>query len=475
MRNRKNPLHKGGILLFHLLLLVFILSIILSSTLALNDVYHNVDIWLGISSTGLLWYVFSYYRLTDRLLSPYVAFIVFSYFFHFGQVLMWRWGLVNDPYYFLMVSNYSPDVILQAMMYSVLTMALVHTGALIYLLFFNKLEKKIDNDFNDSTNLVAIRSTGYVLLAIAIVPLMIYDGSYFRAAIAYGYLEIYNLSINNGLWDDLSRLVKPAIVFLMIGYRNKRKVANLIFILAIGYSLLKMYLIGQRGYEMVFIISLIWIRHVNIAPIKGIKFIIYSCYIIIVLTLMSLIADTRGMSKANLTSFTEIISTVLEKNPIVQAVIEFGSTLTTPVVAMMNVPDNLPFGHGFTYIKSFFTLLPNINGSLTSLTKGVSPAVELSDYASALGGSYIAEFYYNFGWVGVLAGIVLGFIIARYSIKASYSNKLIVLISASTFLSILLWFIRDSFVYIPRAVLMYIVFPYIIWRLFSEFSRRKGN
>lgn len=99
----------------------------------------------------------------------------------------------------------------------------------------------------------------------------------------------------------------------------------------------------------------------------------------------------------------------------------------------------------------------------------------LSNYASALGGSYIAEFYYNFGWTGLILGILLGFIIARYSIKASSSIKLITLISASTFLSILIWFIRDSFSYIPRSAIMYILFPIIVWKFFYDFIKRKEN
>ena len=88
---------------------------------------------------------------------------------------------------------------------------------------------------------------------------------------------------------------------------------------------------------------------------------------------------------------------------------EFGSALTTLATTMRNIPSKVGFGYGDAYLAGALSIIPTL---ATRVGLG-SAAVYVSKLPGAtyFGGSYIGELYYNFSWLGIIGGLIIGRVI----------------------------------------------------------------
>jgi hypothetical protein len=167
----------------------------------------------------------------------------------------------------------------------------------------------------------------------------------------------------------------------------------------------------------------------------------------------------------------------IENNPIKQQLIEFGSTIMTLGLAIRYIPSHTSFYYGSTYVYSLLTVFPNIGGFLNPVLANIKTATILQNYyPGALGGSFLAELYLNFSWLGIVGSAIFGFIIAQIDYKsylAIVKRKYFSLINYANLITILLWFVRSSFSEIPRKVEVIIIFPALIYFVLMSFGIKK--
>ena len=96
---------------------------------------------------------------------------------------------------------------------------------------------------------------------------------------------------------------------------------------------------------------------------------------------------------------------------------EFGGTFKTPLMVMQQVPSYTDYSYGLTYIKSLITIIPNFNDSIRSIYQQSIYLFSLRGTA-AMGGSYIGEMYFNFGYFSFVLAIPIGAVIGKLTDKA---------------------------------------------------------
>ena len=473
MSRTKTELLLGHIVMIILILVVFLIIINISDK-------STIQI-LGILNIILLaWYIYSWKISGNEIFSPYILFIIFTYIFHFGQIILHSIGLgayVIDSKIRANVIEIVPErIVLKSILFCTISIFMFHSGALLYAIKQKRYpikENAAVQKYEESRQFLLTRGMGILMLIISIYPMIKFDGSYIRAALTGGYTAVYQLDINSGLWDDLSRMYKPSILFLLVSLKKKPTLARILVVINILYSLVKLSIVGQRGYEMIFIVVLVWLYIKLFSKLDFKRFLTLSVFGMIVTSILSLAVAYRDST--NRFDVNDVIDYLLNRNPILQSISEFGGTLYTVELYIDLIPRTLDFGFGSSYLFSLLTLLPNINGILSDAVKLASPNYLLSLKVTGIGGSYIGEFYYNFGVYGVILGLAFGYLFAYFSSRtqrAFNQNKFFVIAASATFLNIVLWTIRDSFTAIPRNLLFQLVIPYVLFILLYKLVKK---
>ena len=105
------------------------------------------------------------------------------------------------------------------------------------------------------------------------------------------------------------------------------------------------------------------------------------------------------------------------------------------------------FNFGLTYVVSWCAIYPNTGGLLGNIPN-MYAFLNYLDTKLPLGGSYIGELYFNFGWFGILFAIFIGMFVGWTSAKvesAIVQKKWIQLGPYMVLFYSLLWWVRDYF------------------------------
>ena len=119
------------------------------------------------------------------------------------------------------------------------------------------------------------------------------------------------------------------------------------------------------------------------------------------------------------------------------------------ILAMRFVPSIIGYGYGVGYASGFLNIFPNVNGFIDSYRDSMVYVSNFPvQYQQYMGGSYIGELYFNFGYFSVifaiLIGIFIGFICNMVSNKNNYDKSLSYIICLIIYTN-MLWWIRDYF------------------------------
>ena len=158
-----------------------------------------------------------------------------------------------------------------------------------------------------------------------------------------------------------------------------------------------------------------------------------------------------------------------DNNPVIDFIGDSGWNLMTTYEFQSIIPDSRNFGFGFSYVISLLSVIPNLG------FWSVHPAQTYGDISSwlgsylgfsfGIGGSPVAEAYYNFGFFGFLVFIGWGVFFAK--INRMYENKNHYLLNchAVLFVGILMKStVRSTFFAVFRPYVYYILIPMLLIR-----------
>lgn len=456
----------------------FMISLVLFLYLSQIFQWQQIVTVIGILAILMILIIlYTWIKLTDNLLNLYMFFLLFLIIFNFGQFIAMILNGFNMSVlqsYTNSLTAFSNSILLKSTVISYFSIFCLHIGGL---LSYNKYKFQSSN--HKGIHLSYCKYIGIILFIVSIVPTIIYDYTYFKQSINVGY-SFSVLSINYGIIDDIARLFKISIIFLLIGYKDSKK-SKIIFTLTLVYSILKIWIIGQRGYEFIFIIIITYIYYKYISTLnikKILKLIVIS---VVLLSMMNSVVYIRETTDK--VSMSRIISNIIENNIVIEVLAEFGSTFYTTELIVNNVPQTINFCYGMEYTSAILSIFPNI-GNLNQYLNSINIIYQVSPLAKrgvGIGGSFIGEAYYNFSYFIFIFMILAGYFF--FSVYASNKNKkgnidYIKICLSLAFYQNLIWLCRDNIMSFPRKCIFEIVFPffiYIVLKKYNSVHNKKGG
>ncbi len=388
-----------------------------------------------------------------------LAFIALSYLFSFGQVYINAW-LPNHKF---ITSNFlwpMNDIMRKALVFSYNVIQLVVIGMML-----TREEKNVLVDSIKSKDAhINIRKLA-IIICIITVPMRLY---YIYRLIVQTRLNTYKLAVVenfSGVFIQLSYFCLIGYILLMLSFdRNiiKARMVLVLSVLLLGAEMLS----GGRVYAVVSIISIVYCYINCIEKPKKKTLIAVLIAGFFALKLLTVITTLRTSSVITISAIGKgLLST--DHSFIVNALDEFGSTFFTIRETLTEVPSNLPYHYGQSYIKAWSLVLLNINGMLEPLQQSIEYPVKFA-LKYAYGGSYIGELYYNFGYIGLLFAPLIGILVGKIS------NKTYCYLVLRRYYSLAYWimpmfaslmWVRGYFNVFTRGIVWGIVFIFIISRL----------
>lgn len=429
---------------------------------------------IGFISLGLMvLIIFSWFKLTGSFFNLYMFFLIFLLIFNFGQFIAvtingFDLSVLNS--YVNVINEFSTETLLKATFIAYFSVLCLQFGGLI---MFKK--NNIKSKYENIAYVSYCKYIGIILLMISFIPMLYYDYLYIQHSITVGY-SLSSLSVNYGIIDDLSRVAKVAIIFLMLGYKNNLKLARIIYFTSVVYSVFKIYIIGQRGYEFIFLIIITYIYYKYITSINISKLLKIGFCTIFLLSMMNSVVYIRETTSK--VTIDRVVNNIINNNLVVEILAEFGSTFYTTGLIIKNVPDTIDYSYGLEYASAALSVLPNI-GNINYYLNEIN-IINKMNYMSngkiGIGGSFIGEAYYNFSYLIFIFMIIAGYLF--YHIYLSiYTNKKInsfKLGISLAFYQNLIWLCRDNIMSFPRKCIFEILLPVIIYLILSEIGK-KGN
>jgi oligosaccharide repeat unit polymerase len=438
--------------------------------------------WGMISILMTIWVLFSWIMMTTKIMSHYFVFFLIAILFHFGQ--SWIELLSPDSQSYVSLTEfYSLKKINVGYFYSACCLMIIHLAVLIASFIYIYSTKSKDKKKTDKKpiDIGILSSFGLLLFIFSFLPKIIIDIRLFGYVSQGGYLSIYSNPPTGTILlmlYSMAGFFYPSVYVLLYCVRYKKLQWNILFYGVICYSLAYGFLIGNRGIMFMFIVSLILFRHFIYKKFTKRETLILGFFALFVLMLSSTIALTRNLAKNNITSGS-IVKNIEGYNLVYSSISEFGGTAMSLLVGMRVVPNILPFGKGISYLASSALIIPDPLGLLTRLYPYASFSGVLNDYHEGLGGSFIAEAYYNFGdygfiFMGIL-GIILGIYLVKMDLGKYFKENSTSIIWVSLMYLALLMYVRDQFNSITSGLLQYTIYPWLLYLLFKQILTMKVN
>lgn len=443
-----------------LLTIGFMCSENLECITVLSVIQLVINIW------GVIW-------VNRELMLVGVVFLLFTYLFNFGQSIISTFGF-NDIYAHLNVlSQVAKSDYISAELFAMTSMFTITCGY-IFVCSGNKRENERKKGLKYSDNdLFGIRYNALFILIIAGIPMVYLDVLKLVAYLNGGYMATY-LVYQDGSAKYLSLIAqfgKPALSVLLFSYSSKPKVARIIFIMSTIYMMAIM-ISGDRGTSVIYILTNLFIYYSFIKKLKVRHILIGGIAVWCGFLLLSVISVLRDY-EFSLQSIQMAMEMRVNNGVIYSTLREFGGTVISLVHAIDYIPEYSNYNYGMTYLAGLFSIAPAIPDSLAVALEKSTSFVQAfpssaANYAS-LGGNYLGELYYNFGWFGAIVAVFIGCFLGVMDTLFITTNRpkwtaiMIVLMP-----SLILW-TRDFF-----SGLLFKTFWFGVFLLRFRVARRKG-
>ena len=345
------------------------------------------------------------YKAKIKFLSIPSVFLYFSYIFHLSyQFLIYLDYDFRSMSYAISSNIYGYEVYRKAVSESIKSILYLEYGYFIFIFFGKKIPKK-EIKFSFFKNIFQNRKNFKYLINIFFVFSLTADISIIYRRIIlminYGYKEVAIFEANYIL-IIISHFLLPSL-FLIMYFNKKKIIKNYVFLFFfLIYKLIGMFS-GLRGYAIVEIIFMGIFFNSYIKKFK--KKNIYISLILgyFLLSWLIVIRENRGEG----IGINHLKQIFFNKDIILYSMAEFGITINVVCKTIENT--TLLLGNmGKQLVISLLSFVPYISRIIPDLFKE-NIYEKLNLYR--MGGSYIADFYYDFGKLNIFLCIIYGILI----------------------------------------------------------------
>lgn len=399
----------------------------------------------------ILFVLFILRRFHIKIISPITLFLIMSFLFHYGQIILFGFNIPISKGIVDIRDYVSMDIIVETFNFVYFVHAALILGVFIVFRKNNKYIGKKENHSLKLKKMQNVRMIGWICIIIGILPTIITQYSIFRSSLTGGYVDTF-ANMNYGFIYVLSDFFRYGLLFLIVGYRNEKKKAFFVTSVLVAFCILLM-LTGHRMTNVIHIILTLYI-YFSIVQKKRRKRIIIPAVITGYLGMgfLIFIRNTRFFGVLNIENPVAYFFQTVFASPIPEILSETGSSLLTVCYSIIHFPETAQYGFGTSYLLSIFTVLPNLGGFLevfqNRLVYVYNFPLDSAGFYSFIGGSYIGEMFYNFGYFSYIFAFFVGSLLGILTKKMEYAKQdgnwteYLVLIMA---ISWSLFWVRDYF------------------------------
>lgn len=381
-------------------------------------------------------------------------FLVANWIFHCGQIACIAAGY-NDVLNLDFRIYGSASTAASAFLFYLYSQSLLMLGAVVL--------QNPTADAGPSKEKNTMRPTKKLAWALVVtgLPFWLYvNFSKLAGAAAEGYRGVYTLVIPAPIQSAAFFFEAGLLMFLLLVGKERKGATLFWFVLTIKVVLMST---GGRQDSVCFLAVWCLIYFAYLRKLSSSRFVVLVFSAVFLLFAIDAFGELRneGFSFAALSSY---LSNVSFFNMFWDSLGEFGSAFSTLVVSMTNVPSMVSYGKGGTYLAGILSVFPMLLTNFPTL-KDTTLFTTIIPGTTFLGGSMLGEFYYNFGWFGLLGSFLVGCMLAWCQDRLNLigrSESCLGPWMAVVFATFLLLFIRGYFTDAAMKITYLFVFVWVV-------------
>lgn len=375
-------------------------------------------VWISIvSDIAFLIHLLTWKKLTGEFLTPYIIFLTVLFVFTCGQGIGWATGLDmgSKDMWDRVDHGITKAVLAQGLSYSMLGITAFQIGAILG----KKVNSSRASKWNETEVLTAFRKIGKLMLIVCIPSFAAIMAQNLMAVANGGYAAYYvanqSRSVIMRLLSIFADFYQPCLLVLLIAYKENKTKRNLIIGAMLIDVVCSLYVGGRSGAVMT-LLGILLAYHYFVNAFSRKQSIIVAIIGYFGAGVLNAIADIRQVTNRGIGDMITAIAGSFS-NVLGQFIGELGWNITSICWTMILVPEIYPYRFGMSYLVSFVSWIP------TAFFGEVHPAVVWGNLADWLqkaenmsygpGYTMVAESYINFGYWGLVALLVEGFIIVK--------------------------------------------------------------
>lgn len=464
--NHRNGIYVSKIWLIHLLFtIVFVYVVFQMKAIKPTENWSKQSAYLAL--TMLIYQIISLKQQKKSWISFDICFVAFSYLFMFGQIFLVGIFNVNQIEALGYVRNvldsrYSVETMYMSSLFILMAIQCIF----LFLILRKDRQYEISQTYNPN-----VFAASVPMLLIGLPCHLLYSA---RMIIMAQFVKSYDAILDqSGLVDDFANFFVYGLICLVFSKRLDPKKARNVIALTVLYFAVVMALTGDRRYQIVAIIVIIFSYFKSYRVKLSFKHIGLLALAYMALTLFYVLREIRTDSLMSLGDFITYYGKYLfggETNIFSQTLYEFGGSFYTMCLAIKFIPSSIPFMGGMTFVSGIIAIIPLgfLYQNSPIFQNGRLAAILMEKGSTTVGGSLFADLYGNFGWIGgIIASIMVGLILNYLFNKDMQNNDDIDYYYARYFIMFyaLIHLCRASFTEVLRTCVWGLLLLYFAYRI----------
>lgn len=414
----------------------------------------------------LFYSILCWKRITGYSLTPYTLFLTAAYVFTFGQSILYVFDWV-DPRWDLM-NKYANEDLFQAQMYTLVYLGFFHIGALLSCKRKKVVSPLFDKDlYYTSQQISGIRTIGIFFIIISIIPFFLHTLRLFVIWRTLGYGGIYDQEAKIG-FSNINNILAgyfiPGILCMLL-VEKESKMKRLFWIIILLSDIIFNMMIGARTNGVILAAVILVYYHFCIKKIKAKQAVVIIVVGYLFVSTLSIIGSIRSDTSASYKqAFAENIG---KTNAVSSSISEMGGSMFPMLHTLRLVPSIYDYKYGSSYLFSLTSIIPNMGFwdlhpamKYGNLNAWLQEALQLG-YGP--GFSIVAEAYINFGSLGFLMMLLLGWVFGKVFYFGEYNkNNPLPFVLSVIFCYLVTSTVRNSFLATVRSIFYYILPIYLM-------------
>ena len=451
-----------------------ILVIVLFSSMFDTMINANYIAILSIFSYVVM---IAFWILATKKIDFYTIFLSCTYIFYYGRYLL---VLLNrKKYYSDFISYYNEEFLNSVAIFVLICIVVMNMSFAIFMFTRKNYRRPFLCRYKYNINAVKVVAWTMFLVSflfsIQIILINIRNTQMFSYAYA---LKSYYSGFR--VERFFSVFLPGSFILLVLIYKNS-KMLKIILCLLITYFLLY-FSSGSRLQAILLILALLLVYELEFKHLTKtmlIKLGIGFLAICFLLVAISSVRNSLQYSDSINEVWNNIQSSFENDNFLLKLINECGFQINSIAVVLKECPSVIDFNFGMTYLNGFGQLIPNLFWSQNPFmqeSKDSIFAMYMNGGTFGIGSSFIAEAYYNFGYLSVGFMIFVGWLFSKYQLGVNkvymVENNLLLKYFYLSIPTFALFYVRSDAVGLIKAVAYRCFIPCIAIILLSSIFKK---